>query len=487
MKKTKIFELLLILSKKEFLDFEVYLKHFTKSREMNKSIRLYTLLKKAYQKADYNWNKADIAKEKIEATLNKQEQTAFRKLCAELLRYLEEYCAFLQMRTEKNDYLLRFCAVRNQVPLFNKVYNESIRKLNALEGLENLQLKSSTLEHLWLLEFTNNPKVARTDFNKLFLSFSDYAFIKQLRWYCVLLNRCLLTNTFQIEAQVKEEIHLILQLGKLKASHLFIFPFYQDCIQMLQGEEKSYYELKELLIANKEKVDVKDQRIFFNMMNSFCMSHKDGNFRQEAYLNYFYRFEEGLLEDDNGSIPVQDVKNLCSMAILRTKMDGELSMTISDAIDIFYRATKKIKAQFKISTRNYHLGTLYFFHQEYDKVLEFLKPLKAEKYANPYFHFDSRLVLVRTYYELAEDGSDKLERGIRNFKSALDNDAFLPKKDKEAYYNFLLAMRKLSALRYTYNYDQSKAQKNHKDLQKILEGFVWVKSWFVTKLNDFKI
>ena len=485
MKKTKIFELLSILSKKEFLDFEFYLKHFTKSRETSKYIQLYELLKKAYQKAEYNWNKADIDKDKIEAALNKNQQTAFRKLCSELLRYSEEYCAFLQMRTEKNDYLLKFYTVRNQENLFKKVYNEIIRKQNSIKGLERLQLKSNTLEHLWLLEFTNNPEIVKTDFNELFLSFSDYTCIKQLRWYCVLLNRSLLIDKFQISPEVKNEIKLILKLEEQKVKRLFIFPFYQHCIWMLQGKNESYYQLKDLLVNNKEKVDVKDQRIFFNMMHSFCMTNKDVSFRKESFLNYFYRFEEGLLEE-NGYIAVQDVKNLCSYATLRTKMKGELFMSMTEAIDIFYRATKKIKTTFKTSTRNYHLGTLYFFHQEYNKVLEYLKPLKAEKYANPFFHFDSRLVLVRTYYELQEEGVDRLEKSIRNFKSALDNDGFLPQKDKDGYYNFLLAMRKLSALRYTYGYDQTKTQKNYKDLKKILEDFVWVKDWFISKLEDFK-
>ena len=485
MKKTKTFELLHILSKKEFLDFEFYLKHFTKSRETSKCIQLYALLKKAYQKAECNWNKADITKDKIETALNKNGQTAFRKLCTELLRYLEEYCAFLQMRTEKNDYLLRFCAMRNKGTLFEKVYNESIRKINFTEGLESLQQKCNILEQLHTLEFTNNPKVAKTDFNELFLSFSDFALIKQLRWYCMVLNRDLLATSFQISTDVEEEIDLILKLETKKTKRLFVLQFYQLCIKMLKGNDKSYFQLKELLINNRKKIDVKDQKIFFNMMHSFCMTNKDISFRNESLLNYFYRFETGLLEE-NGYIAVQDVKNLCSYATLRTKMEEELAMTMTDAIDIFYKTTKKIKTAFRISTRNYHLGTLYFFHQEYNNVLKFLKPLKTEKYANPYFHFDSRLVLVRTYYELQEEGTDKLERGIRNFKSALDNDDFLSKKDKESYYNFVLAMRKLNALRYTYGYDQPKAEKHYKDLQKILEGYVSVKSWFISKLEDFK-
>jgi len=221
------------------------------------------------------------------------------------------------------------------------------------------------------------------------------------------------------------------------------------------------------------------------MMHSYCMSKKDTNYRKESIINYFYRFETGLLAV-NGYIPVQDVKNLCTYAILRTKMKGELAMNITEAIDIFYRATKKIKTAFRSSTRNYHLGTLYFYHQEYNKVLEYLKPLKAEKYANPYFHFDSRLVLVRTYYELQDKGKGKLERGIRNFKSALDNDDFLSKKGIKGYYNFLLAMRKLINLRDKYGFERSKAQKNYKDLKKILEGSVLVKAWFIKKLEDFE-
>ena len=141
MKKTKIFEICLMLSKEEFFNFETYLKTFTKATKQ--CLELYSFLKESYEKSNYKWSKASIEKERIEKKLygQKTHNSTFATLRNDLLKYFEEYCAFLQFKEDKHHHLLRFFAKRSDEHYFRKVFNHTNRQLKDLQGLEILNTK----------------------------------------------------------------------------------------------------------------------------------------------------------------------------------------------------------------------------------------------------------------------------------------------------------------------------------------------------------
>ena len=501
MNKTKIFEICKILTTSEFIDFEVYLTHYTKAG--NKCIRLYLFLLEGYKASNYNWDKANIDKDIIKKELykNQKSESTFRMLRSELLKYLEGYCAFLQFQSEKKShfpYLLRFLAERNNEQYFRKIFTKKKEYIAKLEGLEVLNTEYELWSTSMDIEFIGSLEKNQTNFESLYNSFTNYSLIKRMQQYCILLNRVLINEEEISESIVAEiegtkEYRGVIELAIEKENIKLIANAYKFCIQMLKNKVDKYYELKNLLEENKDKIDKEDQRKIFNFMYTFCIYQIRNNqsknsqivneFQTEVIKTYFYRYENGLLEVGL-FISVMDVKNVCNYAILRTRMDGEMNMNQEDAYKTIMAIHNKVKPEKKHNSRNHNLGNYYFYIKDYDKAIAILRKQKLTDYPNPYLRFDEQTVLLRSFYESKKD--TKLENGMNAFKLALNNDKLIALGKKEAYYNFILAMRKLYLIQQN-RVEEKRIQPALKELSKLLAKPIKVPHWFKEKIKELKL
>lgn len=452
MKNTDLFTLFSLLSTVEFTNFEFYLKHFTPISQ--KGMQLYQLIKTAYELAKQDWKEVKLEQTTIEKTIygKQKNNSTFRTLRSELLDYLEEYCAFLELKKEKKHLLIHFLAKRNHQNLFSKTFKDINKVCESNVGLASLKTQSLLWESYQAIEFKNNPRITQTNFNAYYTSFTDYSLIKRMFHYCILWNRKLSRDDVEIDPVITKEIHEIAQIASNKKSIGILGQAYKACIEMLEGNIESYYQLKMLLLKQDQALLIEDKKILAHFMYSFCLEEKNKNsdhveeFKKEVMVNYFYRYEQGFLMED-GFIPVLHVKNLCTYAAFRTLRNDDFAMTKADAVELILKTNATIAPQYRISCKNHNLALLHFYNKDFKTSIDLIKSKKQAAYFNPYFKYDDWMILLRSFYELDIEKEEELLYGIRSFKAMLDRENFLPTKDKKTYYNFIFVIKTLDKIR----------------------------------------
>ncbi len=489
MERIKIFDLCILLDKEEFLNFEQYLIHFMKAKKQ--CLQLYVLIKECYQKANYNWRKTQLDLHQLAEKIypKKVGKHTFAKLRYELLKYLEEYCAFLQFKKDKQYHLIHFLAERGNQNYFKKVLNKANREF---EGKESITLEKTKYE-LWngfmQIEFVSNKEKYETDFKGMFDSFTNYSLLRRMQLYCILLNRywIIIEKAEEIEEEIKLEMQEITKLVLKRKGIELIAQVYVTCIQMLEGDFKKATELRELLTNKKEKLAIEEQKKMFNYLYTICLQkirkfpENKSEYRKEIIKDYFYRYENNLLQE-GGFIPIQHIKNLCNYATTRMNRTDELRFTEKEAEEIIKEVTKKASPEYRSSTRNHVYGVFHFFNKDFKKAIEVLSRQKKGTYSNYALRFDDYTVLLRSTYEIEEPVDSRVTGFIkilnRNRTKSIPNLKWLE------YYNFAKAIKKLDALKNlsrTYRSDKEKALK---EMKNILKKPIKLSNWFEQKLEE---
>ena len=486
MERIKIFDLCILLNKEEFLNFELYLKHSINARKQ--CLQLYELIKERYKKAKCDWKRTRLDLNSLEEVIypEKVGKHTFAKLRNELLKHLEEYCAFINFRKDHQFHLIHFLAERDSQHYFKKV----LKKVN--KEFENQQsiISEKTKYELWngfmQIEFVSNEEKYKTDFKEMFNSFTNYSLLRWMQLYCILLNRNLINKekSENIEEEIKLEMQGIAELILERKGIEIVAKVYVTCLQMLEGDLGKTTELRKLLIENRENLAIEEQKKMFNYLHTVCVRkfiafpEKAFEHRKEIVKNYFYRYENDLLHE-GAFIPVQHVKNLCNYATTRISRTDELKLTKEAAEKLIKEVTKKVNPQYRNSTRNHVYGVFHFLNKDYEKAIDVLSKQKKGTYANYALRFDDYTILLRSVYETEEPVDDK----VTGFIKVLNRNRSIPSHKWLEYYNFAQAIKQLDALRdlaVIYDSDKKKALEEMKSL---LEKPIKVRNWFEQKLE----
>ena len=500
MKSFLFYKLVVSLSSDEFKAFEHYLKGVENARPQ--CYLLYLEFKKAYELAKYDWNRTDLSKERVAQTLlgdNKPNNIrSLSKISTELVIYLKQYFAYLKFKQKENDFLLEYYLERNIDTEFKKIYSDTETQIEAQKGINNLFDNIELTEILLNYEINQSIKKSTVDLNKHFKIFDDFVLAKKLQIYCLMLNRYLITKS-SIDLQIEQEMDSTLLTFEQEEPKNLLLSLYTNCILMLKGNTCQYEILKQKILENSDKLLEGDKKILLTSLLNFCNktnSPKDGNinyYRNEYFQNYYYMYQNQLFSTGSYT-PVMHIKNICSMATA-----GMFNLSPEEIKNLIEDSKEKVVPQFQNSTYHFNKAVWEFYQNNFKKAIKELggnidksntkntnEPIdekkKKEQYANPFFYFDSKSILLRCYYEVeAEDDFDKL---VASFREALRRDKFLSEVNKKEYQNFIKAIVKLQGIRNkkgTYRYD---AQKDLDKLQQFMDATpMKAKGWFKPKMN----
>lgn len=262
----------------------------------------------------------------------------------------------------------------------------------------------------------------------------------------------------------------------LEGAKLIDFPLinaYVLVAKMLEKpeQENAFWQLKELLFNNYKRFTQDDQLTLFIHLTNYCINNKinagQANFYPALFEVYQQAIETGIFYQ-NGRLQPQDYKNIITVG-LRVEAFNWVETFIQEN-------THMLPEENQENALTYNLAKVYFFQKEYEKVIE---KLREVEYNDLVYALGSKLMLLRTYYELGEFIA--LDSLIDSFRIYLRRNQKISRDMKQQYMNVLRFVKQLSKVAPR---DQSALQKIQQKVE--LCNALAAKQWVLKKIEELK-
>ena len=220
-------------------------------------------------------------------------------------------------------------------------------------------------------------------------------------------------------------------------SDLPLVSIYQDVILCLTepDEEQHFRHLLKNLEKYADKLTKEDLRECYYIAQNYC-AFKVNQGKTDYYQVFFSLFQSiinlGILLE-NGQLSEGVFKNMITIS-LRV---GEFEW----AENFIQEYSECLPSGIRENARTFNLANLYSHQRKYDKVIELLRNVE---YSDVVYSLGSKLILLRTYYELGEYLA--LDSLIDSFRIFLRRNKVMSKSLKREYNSFLNFVKKLTTL-----------------------------------------
>ncbi|MCO6493010.1 MAG: hypothetical protein J5I98_31615 [Phaeodactylibacter sp.] len=260
-----------------------------------------------------------------------------------------------------------------------------------------------------------------------------YYFLEKLRNYCDALG-------YQSFLSRKPDINLPAGFWEFLSDSLLpgfplIRAYYLVARMLSYPEEEQYFTmLKTLLFEHFRQFAEEDSLTLWIHLINYCIHKKINAGRADFYPPLFevYRkaIETGLLMQ-SGVLQPQHYKNIITVG---------LQVEAFEWVEHFIREyTQLLPEGNQENALAYNLAKVYFSRQQYEKVIE---KLREVEYDDQVYALGSKLMLLRTYFELREFLA--LDSLVESFRIFLRRKKDISREVRQQYMNVLRFVRKLS-------------------------------------------
>ncbi|MEM0996933.1 MAG: hypothetical protein AAGN35_07635 [Bacteroidota bacterium] len=394
-----------------------------------------------------------------------------RHLMSDLMRLTERFLAVCEAErrpVQMQLHLLRALGRRPAPRLYEFVWRKADRKrgkfpLGSEALLEQFQLQA---EYDSFLENRAN-RSGITNLQRTIDDLDTFYLFSKLKYTCNVLNN-------QRVMDVGGD-HSLLDglLDHLAQSDLSSHPgiaIYYRIYRMLTDPKESahYFALKALLEAHAANFAPEEARDMYSFALNFCIG-KINQGDSEYLREIFGLYRAGLAGQvmlEQGRLSPWDYKNIVVVALRL----GEFSWA-----EQFIRQYKEhIAAEHRANAFTYNLAKLFFYRKEYGEVLKLLQKVE---YEDVFYNLDSKVMLLKIYYELAE--TEALDSLLESFRTYLRRNRLISDPHRTNYLNLIRFVRRLSRLRPN---DQARLQQIRADVaqcQQLADA-----NWLWEKLAD---
>ncbi len=469
MQKSKLIRLLKSLTKEEIFDFEQYLA----SPFFNNSVQILNLYR-CFLAVYPDWEHSNLDKSVLFSRLfpkkNPKTSSALRELSSKLLQLLKNFLVFREFQANphhQNLLLAKSLNKRKQADLFKQACSQAQDQLHKQsgKGITSTYYQFLLEEERFSFEVANNIKKGQMNLQELIDRFEQHSLLKRLQIYCLILNRHYLQSQ-DYDSQKLNELLVILE--KKSSYQNPVIGIYYHTLKMLQGENEHFFKLKTLFDTHGNLLETRELRIQMTIAINYCnhaIAKGEQAFVSERVELYFYMLQHNLLHKGK-YLPVMHIKNLCVLAL---KAD---QMNIAQQIVEDYK--HQVAPKYVDDVYNFNKGIIEFYLCNYREAIYWLSQVQ---YINVFYQFDSKVLLLRSYYELNE--TFPLMDLADTFKKMIQRKRNLSQIEKSQYYNFVLILVKLYRV---------KALENKKSLQPIREQIgkeaLKNKDWLLEKLEE---
>lgn len=486
MKNTMYYKLLKTLNKVEFYEFEYFLKYILKARP--KCLLLYSTIKNNYKNTE-NWNEFDLTMNQLYFELYKKEMPAntsvLRELGSELLNYLKHYCAYLQFKKNESEYYFKYLYENEINSLFENEYRKNHLTNTQIHGTE-LFWKDFEFMELYVRKQIKKVVPNIINFNQYFKFFTQLTTLKKFQIQCIIEQNALVKKS-KIDEEIKTAFEEMNNIHKSNQESSLLHNLYYQSIIMLQKKSDNYEKFKNKVYKNRKKIAKYDMYILVSSLVAFCnlqiqnaSASISNYFKEEQQFHYFFLYEEGLLNDGK-YVMAMHVKNICLLAILRTKNSGRLKLSLQKAKQIIEDSKQKITPQYAESTYHFNMAVLNFYTKNYQETIKLFS--HKNQYVNYYFTCDSNLYLLKCYY--LTDDNYNFEKKVAAFRESLRRDKYLSNQEKDSYKNAIKALVRLKKIKgqksYKYRYNPQKDLNKLKEI--ITNNAIQSIDWFMEQLE----
>jgi len=245
---------------------------------------------------------------------------------------------------------------------------------------------------------------------------------------------------------------------------------YLSVARMLEnpGKTSFFYQLKQELKEYSHHFSLDEQDNLYIFLKNYCIGYQinQGNsqFFHELFDLSCTLLEKGITQR-NGVITPQAYKNIITVG---------LHVQAFDWTEQFIRDfTSLLPEEERHNALNYNLAKVFFNQGDYQRVIE---QLREVAYANHTYALGSKLMLLKTYYELGEDRA--LDSLIDSFRIYLRRNRAISREVRQQYQNVLRFVRKLFYLPSQSTEARAKLRKEVEACEPLAD-----KTWILSKLD----
>ncbi len=396
MRKSKLLELLSTFDATEWGQFN----DFVASPFFNKNesvIRLCTFL------ADHS-PELEVSKEKAFAATFPGEPFDDKQL-GYVMNYLMALAEqFLSIRRYQEDEVrqsfdaLATYSNRKLDKHYGFLHRKTRRKLKELPLSTGLLLKDYQCAEIEANHFWNQ-KVRRFDpsTQQAYEKLNAYYYLQLLKYTCSLMSmQMVLSGEFQfspITEQMIKALHQEEAPSPLIAIYLKIY----DSISTPEEENGAHFRaLMGLIEKHGKNIEQEERREIYLLAINFCARkiRKGENEYSQIVLKIY---EDGVRSRslfENGYLSHWTYTNVVKLALYNKRYDW--------AEQFIYNYKDDLPPSAYDDAFHYNLAELFFYRKNYSEALEHLQHLN---FTDPYYSLGSRLVLLKTFYELDETES----------------------------------------------------------------------------------
>jgi hypothetical protein len=308
---------------------------------------------------------------------------------------------------------------------------------------------------------------AEKNLEEVIRSLDTYYLVQKLKYCAAMLHY---KNFLAVEGDIPliNEILQYLESGKFEmvpAINIYrlIILSYTD-----KNGDPHFAKLKELIVAHHTLFTIDEVKNMYVFAMNYCIIQiNDGKSTYLKEILYLYKqaLENDVLLND-GQLSQWDYKNIVTTA-LRVKEFKWAEQFLND-----YK--NRLPKEDRVNAYTFNLARYYFFVQKYDLVLRLLQEVK---YNDIFYQLDSKITLLKTYYELGE--WQPLDSLKDSFRILLRRKKLITPQQKANYNNLLKFSIRLFKVDV-----KDKPKLNALKREITLATNVADKSWLVEKVNE---
>ena len=397
-----------------------------------------------------------------------------RRLCSELNKYAYDYLALSAYRSSpirSHRDLLEVLLDRK----LEKHFQGVVRQAQQILDKSPLRDAGAHMDHYQIersvyldIEQSGRKLPTFENLEKADFHLDCYYYTQKLRNYCYALNY---RNTLSVQPELNvrpETLDYLLDEGFL--AELSVHAYYLVARMLQEPEKESYFhDLKTLLRKEATSLTHAELNHLYIFLMNYCIDTKINNGRSEYFQELFEIFrtilEQGIIIK-NGILEAQDYKNIITVGLHVKEFDW-----VEQFIQNYTGALPQDNQE---NALTYNLAKVYFHREQYEKVIE---QLREVEYQNQVYALGSKLMLLKTYYELREYLA--LDSLIDSFRIYLRRNSRISREVKQQYMNILRFVKKLSNIK---GHDQAVVEKIKAQVEecKALAS----KKWILEKIEE---
>ncbi len=435
MQNTKIFKLLSNFSHQErqrFLDFlnSIY---FNQNDDL---VLCFAALLPSLQKTK-PISQTDLEVWKKIYPNKKFDKARYHRVCSDLLKEAERFLAyfkFAQNKSLQNIFTLQNLNEKRamaQLPYYLN-YAKQFNEKSKIKDGEFYYHQFLIADQRYMFDVNNSNRTDNKALIELINNIDVYYLIIKLQAFCAALHYQNVSN-LDVELLFMDEILIHLKKKSYKEIPVINIYYHILLTQLEKENEQHFQNLKSLLLKNIHLFPQSLAREMYAHAIQYCIKKINAGeviYLTEVFLLYQQTLKLELIQT-NGLLSPHDFKNIITVG-LRTNNHKWVESFI-------HQYKEKLPADHQENAFTYSMARVYFFRNEFDKVLQLLQQVE---YDDVFYLLDAKVTLIKTFYELKE--FDSLSALLDSFKMLLRRKKVISNQQRIIYSHFVQFVKKLS-------------------------------------------